>query len=678
MGKVYSMVIKYLDSKRISTVADSATSVQGYSTLSAGTNGWSVGTGAADGTLLSLQVVSGSALIGDPIQNIKVTLYKNSSPDQLVYVRVRNSSNVILAEASKQASTLTGSATEYVFTLDTGVILSSLDRVNVEYYGASGTGTVGIEVLNNAGTSTVNCQRDTATVGVYADIARRPSWQFDSSPSTAISILQSKPTNVQDNSILVEKDTGSRFWFSAGGTTGSDINLQTNTATGTGGGSNPNTIMACKSLTELTAGDQISKIGFDAQATSNQPYGGMRLVLYTDNSGTPATLIGYTANLDPSGTGWFEGTLVGGDHTITASEAGHIWIGIWGNASVAYFKETLSSGIKQMTQTFASSGAPNTTFSVDTTHNSEFKARLTYKDGTLATWTWSNETVGDRGIFACGLDVLGVAIQSMDYINIATLANASDFGDLITANSSFSGASNSTRGVWFGGLGNITDISYTTIETKGDSLDFGDLTVGTSTMGACASEDRSVRMGGWDGTRTNVMDYITIATLGNATDFGDLTVGRSDMQSLADATRGVGMGGYNGSILVTMDYVTIASAGNATNFGDLTNARHSFGTANSDTRGVMMGGGNNATTIDYITIASAGNATAFGSLDANRIDGVGNSSSTRGVTAGGSSDTNLNIEYLTIATTGNSINFGDLTQPKRNSSAGGVYSFQPT
>ena len=208
------MTIKYLDSKRISTVADSATSVQGYSTLSAGTNGWSVGTGAADGTLLSLQVVNGSALIGDPIQNIKVTLYKNSSPDQLAYVRVRNSSNVILAEASKQASTLTGSATEYVFTLNTGVILSALDRVNVEYYGASGTGTVGIEVLNNAGTSTVNCQRDTSTVGVYADIARRPSWQFDSSPSTTISILQSKPTNVQDNSILVEKDTGIRYWFS--------------------------------------------------------------------------------------------------------------------------------------------------------------------------------------------------------------------------------------------------------------------------------------------------------------------------------------------------------------------------------------------------------------------------------------------------------------------------------
>jgi hypothetical protein len=199
--------------------------------------------------------------------------------------------------------------------------------------------------------------------------------------------LGGRPTDVQDNSILVEKDTGKRYWFSAGGTTGSDINLQTNTATGTGGGSNPDTIMACKSLTELTAGDQISKIGFDAQATSNQPYGGMRLVLYTDNSGTPATLIGYTANLNPSGTGWFEGTLVGGDHTITASEAGHIWIGIWGNASVAYFKETLSSGIKQMTQTFASSGAPNTTFSVDTTHNSEFKARLTYKDGTLDTWT---------------------------------------------------------------------------------------------------------------------------------------------------------------------------------------------------------------------------------------------------------------------------------------------------
>ena len=226
------MTIEYKDSKRIVTSATSATSVQGYSTLSAGTNGWGIGTGSADGTLLSLQVDSGSALIGDPIQNIKVTIYKNLSPDQLVYVRVRNSSDTILAEASKQASTLAGSATEYVFTFNTAVILSALDRVNVEYYGANGTGTVGIEVLNNAGTSTVNCQRDTATAGVYTDIARRPSWQFDSSPSTTISILQDKPTDVQDNSILIEKDTAKRYWASVIGNTGLKAYYKFNASSG--------------------------------------------------------------------------------------------------------------------------------------------------------------------------------------------------------------------------------------------------------------------------------------------------------------------------------------------------------------------------------------------------------------------------------------------------------------
>ena len=201
------MTISYQSGRRIQGTPDSVTSVQGYSTLSAGGNGWSVATGNADGTLLSLQVVSGSALIGDPIQNIKVTIYKNNSPDQLVYVRVRNSSNVILAEASKQASTLSSSATEYVFTLNTGVILASLDRVNIEYYGAGGTGAVGIEVKNNDGTSTVNCQRDTATVGVYADIARKPSWQFDSSPSTTISIDPVKPVNAQVGSRFEQTDT---------------------------------------------------------------------------------------------------------------------------------------------------------------------------------------------------------------------------------------------------------------------------------------------------------------------------------------------------------------------------------------------------------------------------------------------------------------------------------------
>ena len=79
------MTIEYKDSKRIITSPSSATSVQGYSQLNAGTNGWNIASGALDGERLSLQIVSGSSIIADPIKEIKMKLSKNSSPTDTFY-----------------------------------------------------------------------------------------------------------------------------------------------------------------------------------------------------------------------------------------------------------------------------------------------------------------------------------------------------------------------------------------------------------------------------------------------------------------------------------------------------------------------------------------------------------------------------------------------------------------
>ena len=190
------MTIKYLDGKRINTSPTSATSVQGYSQLNAGTNGWNIADGALDGERLSLQIVSGSSIIADPIKEIKMKLNKNSSPYSTFYVRVRDSSDNILAEASKVASTISSSLTEYTFTLNTGVILAQGDRVNAEYTGSNSDGSVTCGVNNATEPSTVNCQKYDGSS--YSDIDRTPDWQFDSNPSTTISIPQSKPTNVQE------------------------------------------------------------------------------------------------------------------------------------------------------------------------------------------------------------------------------------------------------------------------------------------------------------------------------------------------------------------------------------------------------------------------------------------------------------------------------------------------
>ena len=76
---------------------------------------------------------------------------------------------------------------------------------------------------------------------------------------------------------------------------------------------------------------------------------------------------------------------------------------------------------------------------------------------------------------------------------------------------------------------NIMD--YVTIATLGNASDFGDLTQARNMGGASSSTTRGCFAGGYSGSSNyNIIDYITIATLGNASDFGDLTT----------ATRGIG------------------------------------------------------------------------------------------------------------------------------------------
>jgi membrane peptidoglycan carboxypeptidase len=173
--------------------------------------------------------------------------------------------------------------------------------------------------------------------------------------------------------------------------------------------------------------------------------------------------------------------------------------------------------------------------------------------------------------------------KAMDYITIATTGNAADFGDSIGGfyGMNQGGVVNSpTRGVVAGGNSDsaptaVNTIQYITIATLGNATDFGDLTHtnGYFNVGAC-SETRGLFMGGADITSpyavTNVIDYITIATTGNSADFGDLTVSAYTGQGLSNGSRGVFAGGQNTPTnLNSIQYVTIASTGNAQDFGNL-------------------------------------------------------------------------------------------------------------
>ena len=297
-----------------------------------------------------------------------------------------------------------------------------------------------------------------------------------------------------------------------------------------------------------------------------------------------------------------------------------------------------------------------------------------------------------RGIFAGGYNSSPGTVNTMNYIEIATTANAVDFGDLARSGSTGS-SSSATRGVFnYGNVpSNVVEMNYTTISSSGGVAYFGDLSYvtrdgpfggGDNTRGVLGgSAGGPSNMGGSPGKGVNYIDYITFATTGDSTSFGTLTVARRGLSACSSPTRTVWGGGYikpqNHTIVI--DVVTTQTKGDSVKFGELTVSRGQMGAVSSTTRGIWYGGsiyGPDApaytmyNNIDYITIASNGNATDFGDT----ITGGGDhfttgsaSNKIRGGFGGSSTPTLLNtIAYITIASTGNAIDFGDLTAVEYN------------
>lgn len=149
----------------------------------------------------------------------------------------------------------------------------------------------------------------------------------------------------------------------------------------------------------------------------------------------------------------------------------------------------------------------------------------------------TSNTTNQRGVFGGGAYITSPFTYTyynvIDYVTINSASNASDFGNL-TVTKNDNGASSSgtnERGVFGGGYyfssGDhyLNSIDYVTINSLGNASDFGDLTVTRRTLGAVANTTRCV-FGGGDFSGPiwyNTMDYITLASTGNASDFGDLT-----------------------------------------------------------------------------------------------------------------------------------------------------------
>ena len=310
-------------------------------------------------------------------------------------------------------------------------------------------------------------------------------------------------------------------------------------------------------------------------------------------------------------------------------------------------------------------GTEGTVFEGDTTFDS-----LNYMTLPKGNTDQRDNDGGGRAVFGGGeVSPSPGTTNTIDYTELTSTGNASDFGDLTVARRKLASASSSTRGVFAGGgtPGSTDVIDYITILSTGNATDFGNLATGVS-------DDSSQCYGGGNNTRAifaggyndvNVIQYITIASAGNATDFGDLLTGRFDHAGFASPTRAVFAGGKktgaSPDTQSSIEYVTIATTGNATSFGDMSVATRGPSGAASNTRGLMAGSASTTNSIEFLTIATTGNASRFGDLSVARGETLagGTSNNVRALWGGGGI---MNvIDFVKIATEGNANDFGDLS-----------------
>ena len=280
---------------------------------------------------------------------------------------------------------------------------------------------------------------------------------------------------------------------------------------------------------------------------------------------------------------------------------------------------------------------------------------------------------GARGLIMGGITYPGAGYQNViESIQIATLGNSVDFGDLINKPNAGAGFSSKTRGFVAGGNtpdGNgVNVIQFVTIATLGNATDFGDAGYSRANARGISNNTRGVYSGGESASSPNPslnnIEFITMSTSGNGQDFGDLVDAGSSYATASSPTRGLNLGGYRDAEVNVIDMITIATTGNSIDFGDLINtARNGNGGVSNGHRGIVMGGYSSparTNVIQYVTIQSMGNAIDFGDLTDARDPGV-TSSLTRGIATSGDYPANTNIiDFIEIMTTANAVDFGDM------------------
>jgi hypothetical protein len=274
----------------------------------------------------------------------------------------------------------------------------------------------------------------------------------------------------------------------------------------------------------------------------------------------------------------------------------------------------------------------------------------------------------NTGLFMGGA---GDAGNEISLLNISTLSNSIDYGDIANSKEQCSCTGNATHAFRLGGNGPTTDIYRVAYSSGGDATDYANLATATRLHGGFGNNTRSFVLGGYTTSAgVNTIQTFLYSSTGDATDFGDMGNATYYVTGCSNSTKGLYSRPTSNNRSNVVETITLGSSGTGSDFGDLSSSRFRILCTASSTR-ALFGGGDTSSgdvnTIDYFTIASAGNATDFGDLTVARNRGPAAATATRGVFCGGyaasgSPQNNPTIDYVTFASTGNAIDFGDMSE----------------
>jgi hypothetical protein len=154
-----------------------------------------------------------------------------------------------------------------------------------------------------------------------------------------------------------------------------------------------------------------------------------------------------------------------------------------------------------------------------------------FGDMTVVDWFLAGAASPTRAVF-------GNSDVDIQYVTISTLGN-STIGGTIPNSIRYSAHSNAVRAV-FAGTNSYPDTWSVNIASLGNAVDFGDMTSARNYNCSSGSATRGIIAGGYVSSSSNIMESYEIATSGSHVDFGDLQEARARQAALSNGHGGLG------------------------------------------------------------------------------------------------------------------------------------------